>query len=100
MDSLTTLDPGFEQVFAGPFTASFRLLDLPVELVLRIIELAVQKPKPIDPTRATKFKYQKQIVQQPAICRVSKLFRRQVHLYYKLNTFELYHKGGVSTSHY
>ncbi len=90
------LEEGFEGVLDSPsyirslFT--FRLLDLPPELMVRICQLAVVQPKTIDPTRARMAKHQAQILRQPAISRTCHLLRKESLLaFYCENTFEVFH---------
>lgn len=93
---LQDLDEAFEDVFENEIYAkerfTFRLLDLPPELVIRIAQLAVIKPKIIDATLAPELKHQARILQQPAITRTCRMLRRESLLaFYRDNNFEAYH---------
>ena len=93
---LEHLEEHFEGVFENPtyirsrFT--FRLLDLPPELMVRICQLAVIQPETIDPTKAPLAKHQAKIVQQPAITRTCRLLRKEsLRAFYRDNDFEVFH---------
>jgi hypothetical protein len=76
----------------------FPLLELPFELVIRIVELAVQQPKAIMITSAPQQEDEAQNLQQPALCRVSRLLRGEIGSFYRLNDFEAYHYSHLQTS--
>lgn len=91
------LDEDFEYVFRYPQAQNFRLFDLPTELWLRICELAVTRPSPIDITRARWANHQVQVVKQPAITRTCRVLRHEgLAFFYQNNTFEAHHWGGVA----
>lgn len=93
---LQYLNEDFEDVFDNEIYArerfNFRLLDLPPELVVRILSLAVLRPRTIDATLAPDIKHQEQILQQPAITRTCRYIRREsLWAFYRDNTFEAFH---------
>lgn len=94
------LDESFEHVFGKPYDKEnfrFRLFDLPPELWLRIIEYAVMKACPINPTKARNAKHQTHIVKQPSITRTCRLLRHEsLPAFYRNNKFEVYHWGRVA----
>lgn len=95
-DDLQSLHQDFESVFDNEIHArqrfTFRLLDLPPELMLRIVQQAVIKPKIIDATSAPKAEHQAQVLQPPAITRTCRLLRREsLRAFYRDNDFEAFH---------
>ncbi len=67
-----------------------------MEIVLSIIEMAVTRPDPIDPTHGRKRRDQVNIVREPPLALTSKFFRREVHLaFYRNNIFESRHLNNV-----
>ena len=75
----------------------FRLLDLPPELWLRIIELVVVDDEPIEITRASDSLRQAALVQQPPLTRTCRLLRREaLTMYYQKNIFQAKHLCGVA----
>jgi hypothetical protein len=96
MEELQHLSEGFEDIFENEVYArerfTFRLLDLPPELVCRILQFTVIKPKTIDATLAPGLKSQEIILQQPAITRTCRYLRREsLRAFYRDNDFEAYH---------
>ncbi|EMD00060.1 hypothetical protein BAUCODRAFT_21723 [Baudoinia panamericana UAMH 10762] len=94
MDSnFANLSEEFEQIYLEPQSlTSFRLFDLPPELWLRICEVAVISPVPVNVTRVPFQQQQAQRVQQPAITRTCRLLRQEaLPMFYKNNTFEAWH---------
>ena len=75
------LSPELEDVFKSSHELAlqrhFRLLDLPPELWLRVLHLAVVYDLPIDPTKAHRLRDQEAIVKQPAILRTCRLLRQE-----------------------
>ena len=93
---LQHLSEGFEDVFENEIYArqrfTFPLLDLPPELVCRILQLAVIRPKTIDATLAPSIKSQERILQQPATTRTCRYLRREsLRAFYRDNDFEAFH---------
>ncbi|KAK5174318.1 uncharacterized protein LTR77_001398 [Saxophila tyrrhenica] len=91
------LNDEFEEVFRADHEATtFRLLDLPSEIVLIIIQEVVKRGVPIDPTKAVKRKAQACIVRPPALAMTSKFLRREVlFAFYRNNSFESRHLNNV-----
>ncbi|KAK3059127.1 hypothetical protein LTR09_000693 [Extremus antarcticus] len=96
-EGLETLNDEFEDVFRPDHELkTFPLLELPMEIVLSIIEMAVTRPDPIDPTHGRKRRDQVNIVREPPLALTSKFFRREVHLaFYRNNIFESRHLNNV-----
>ena len=94
------LPQDFEDIYGAQSKtrrSHFNLLDLPIELVLRILELSVVVPRPIKPTFARQCEKQAKLVEQPAITRTCRLLRKEgLPLFYRLNVFEAYQRHGTA----
>ncbi|KAK4957181.1 hypothetical protein LTR10_005139 [Elasticomyces elasticus] len=103
-DSESEMDPAGQELD----TPNFRLLDLPPELWLRIIQTAIQLPDPITlkvdpwgaehkpllssygPRYSPRYSRHLNAGHQPALSRVSRLLRKEtLAQYYRLNDFEI-----------
>lgn len=95
---LQTLDPSFDEVFKSDQELTpFRLFDLPPELWLRIIDLAVTKSGAITVTKGRSAVDQVEIVRQPAITQTCRLLRQEaLRMFYGHNEFEAMHFSGVA----
>ncbi|WPH00079.1 Hypothetical protein R9X50_00290200 [Acrodontium crateriforme] len=95
---LQALDPSFEEIFKSDQDLTpFRLFDLPAELWLRVIDLAVTKSDSITITKGRSALDQVEIVRQPAITRTCRLLRQEaLRMFYRHNDFEAMHFTGVA----
>lgn len=90
----------FESMFLSQheqyLDSPFRLLDLPPELWLKVLDFAVRRPNTIRIGRESKFSDQVARVRQPAVTRTCRLLRREgLPMFYANNKFEMVHSYDV-----